>query len=162
MQSWWNPHVSLISLLTHLNQLVERDLINILLLSTEGVKYFVTFLDDYTKRSDLYFLKFKKKIFLAFKSCKMQTKKGSNIILRRKQILRRIKKITIFRIFDLIILFSEGLLCLVFPKNRVPNVQDKLSCARLALYFKKLIWIIKNEIRWFIQLITFKIALLLC
>ena len=54
-----------------------------LLLSAGGAKHFVTFLDDYTEGSDVYFLKSKDETFPAFKNFKIQSERGTYIIWLR-------------------------------------------------------------------------------
>lgn len=61
---------------------LHSDLVGPLPLSAGGAKYFVTFLDDYTDGSDVYFLKSKDKTFPAFKSFKIQSERGTYIIQR--------------------------------------------------------------------------------
>lgn len=76
------PHVDHIKPGAYPNELVHSDLVGPLDITSAGAKYFVTFLDDKTKGSEVHFLKEKSGAFLAFKNFKIRWEHGHNTIKR--------------------------------------------------------------------------------
>ena len=76
------PHTDHIEPGTYPNELIHSNLVGPLSLSAAGVKYFVMFLDDKTKKSEVHFLKDKSRAFSAFKNFKVRWEHGHNTIKR--------------------------------------------------------------------------------
>ena len=84
MQGRSKPHSNHISPGLHPNNPIHNDFVSLLSLFAGGAKYFVTFLDNYIARSDVYFLKSKDKTFPTFKNFKAQSKRGIHFIQKLK------------------------------------------------------------------------------
>lgn len=76
----FEPHINHIEPGTYPNKLIHSDLVGPLSILTASAKYFITFLDDKTKRSEVHFLKDKSGAFSAFKNFKMRWEHGHNTI----------------------------------------------------------------------------------
>lgn len=74
------PHINHIDPGTYPNKLIHSDLVSPLSISTASAKYFVTFLDNKTKGSEVHFLKDKSRAFSAFKNFKIRWEYGHNTI----------------------------------------------------------------------------------
>ena len=74
------PHTDHIEPGTYLNELIHSNLIGLLSLSAASAKYFVTFLNNKTKGSEVYFLKDKSRTFPTFKNFKTRWEHRHNTI----------------------------------------------------------------------------------